>query len=179
MRRNCLLLLVIISNFLFTIQVMAQVGIQPPVRGSSRWGIDDERGAANLITAQKILEAVQLIRTGKSYQLGRIYEEEMPLPFARQFKVQTSEARDPPLGKNQFVAFSELLTADIGQVGTQFDGLGHIGINGIFYNGYDQSEFRKPNGLEKLGVENVGIFLTRGILLDIAGVKGVQRLEKG
>src|SRR5687767_4924084 len=40
----------------------------------SPWGPTDERGAANRITPGKVLEATKLIKTGKIYQLGRLYE---------------------------------------------------------------------------------------------------------
>ena len=46
----------------------------------SRWGADDQRGAANLMTPERALKAARLIRKGQVYQLGRIYEHGMPLP---------------------------------------------------------------------------------------------------
>ena len=45
----------------------------------SRWGADDQRGAANRITPAKVLEAKNLIVRGQTYQLGRVYESAMPL----------------------------------------------------------------------------------------------------
>ena len=56
--------------------------------------------------------------------------------------------------------------------------MGHVGIGDIFYNGYDRREFQTAKGLTKLGIENAGAFLTRGVLLDIAGLKGTTRLDK-
>lgn len=86
-----------------------------------------------------------------------------------------------PLGKNALVANSEMVAGEIGQVGTQFDGLGHVGarVNGEdrFYNGFKLSEFGDAYGLKKLGIENVGVIFTRGILLDLAAYKGVARVE--
>jgi kynurenine formamidase len=86
-----------------------------------------------------------------------------------------------PQGKNAIVSNSEMVAAEIGQVGTQFDGLGHIGVhvNGedLFYNGFKLSEFGDAYGLKKLGIENVGVIFTRGVLLDIAAYKGVERIE--
>ena len=49
----------------------------------------------------------------------------------------------------------------------------------FFYNGLKAEEFLTPKGLTRLGVENVGVFFTRGVLLDIAALKGKSRLEKG
>ena len=160
-----------------SILVLSQVP-EPPKPGSSKWGKDDQRGAANLLSKEKVLQAVKLIRTGQIYQLGTVYEEGMPLQPHRHFTV-LMHPPDKPEGKNRIVGMEELLIAEIGQVGTQLDGLGHVGINGIFYNGNDWNDFRTAKGLTKLGVENIGVFLTRGVLLDIALLKGVQRLEKG
>ena len=84
------------------------------------------------------------------------------------------------------VYFDEILTAEIGQVGTQFDGPGHIGIRttmgdgsvqDVFYNGYPIDEIEGSYGLRKLGIEQVKPYLTRGILIDIAGQKGVEALD--
>ena len=73
----------------------------------------------------------------------------------------------------------ELVSGELGQIGTQFDGLGHIGIGDLFYNGNNRLDFAKAEGLQKLGVENVGAIATRGVLVDVAGYKGVERLEGG
>ena len=76
-----------------------------------------------------------------------------------------------------------MFSGEIGQVGTQFDGLGHIGTRkgnqDIFYNGFTRSEVGSAYGLEKLGVENVGVFFTRGVLVDVVGYMGLERLPMG
>src|SRR3954463_11994966 len=53
----------------------------------SEWGADDQRGAAKRLTPQKLLEAKDLIKTGKVYQLGRLYENGMPIPGKRHFSL--------------------------------------------------------------------------------------------
>jgi len=92
-----------------------------------------------------------------------------------------------PFGKNQLVYHDEFLATEIGQIGTQFDGLGHIGCQVgkpgdmtemRFYNGFTEAELASPYGLRKLGVEKVKPFFTRGILVDVAGLKG-RMLTKG
>lgn len=150
----------------------------------SKWGVDDQRGAANLLTEKKVLEAQACITRGKIYQLGRLYEHGMPLPGKRHYSLTIPGLpTGSPMGKNQLVHNDELVSGEIGQVGTQFDGLGHIGVHSegenLFYNGHKLSEFGDTYGLKKLGVENVGAFFTRGILLDVAAAKGVRRLPAG
>ena len=148
----------------------------------SEWGPDDQAGATNRITPARVLEAASLIDRGKVYQLGRAYEYGMPLLGNRHFSLTIPGLpTGGPLGAGQLVYNDELFGGEIGQIGTQFDGLGHIGthVDGeyIFYNGNRLSEFGDPYGLTRLGVENAGVFFTRGVLLDVAAYKGVDRLE--
>lgn len=76
-----------------------------------------------------------------------------------------------------------MFSGEIGQIGTQFHGMGHIGTcigrDDSFYNGFKRSDFSKAYGLEKLGVEQVGVFFTRGGLVDVADFKGVDKLKVG
>ena len=144
----------------------------------SPWGPADQRGAANRITPQKVLEAKSLMTRGTVYQLGRVYESSMPLFGTRHFSLRIPQTFGP-LGSNRTTYHDEIVSAEIGQVGTQFDGLGHIGVGDDFYNGNDRADFSKADGLTKLGVENVGPLVTRGVLVDVAAFKGVARLDGG
>ncbi|MBI4167048.1 MAG: cyclase family protein [Acidobacteria bacterium] len=144
----------------------------------SPWGPDDQRGAMNRLTPAKTLAAAALIKQGKVYQLGRDYEAGMPLYGSRSYKIIIPEMHGPD-GPNQLTWNEEYVASQIGQVGTQFDGFGHIGINGRFFNCNEAKDFVRAEGMTKLGVENVGAFFTRGVLIDAAGFKGVARLEKG
>ena len=144
----------------------------------SPWGPADQRGAANRITAQKVLEAKGLITRGTVYQLGHVYESTMPLFGTRHFSLKIPQTFGPQ-GSNNLRFHDELVSGELGQVGTQFDGLGHIGIGDLFYNGNNRADFSRPDGLEKLGIENVGPIVTRGVLVDVAAFRGVARLEGG
>ena len=151
---------------------------------TSEWGPNDERGAANRITAQKVLEATQLVTHGRIYELGRVYEPGMPLYPGRHYSLTIpGSPSGGPAGKNNIVFHEEMISGQLGQIGTQFDGLGHIGgridSDDVFYNGFKRSDFGTARGLEKLGVEKAGVFVTRGVLIDIAGLKGVDRLAVG
>jgi kynurenine formamidase len=141
----------------------------------SKWGAADQRGAANRITPAKVLEARDLIKQGKLYQLGHVYEPGMPMYGTRHFSLRIPQAFPMP-GKNQAVYHDEIISGELGQIGTQFDGLGHLGIGDLFYNGNKRSEFAQAEGLTKLGIENVGAIVTRGVLIDVAKFKGVNQL---
>ena len=150
----------------------------------SEWGAEDQRGAANRLTPQKVEEAARLIHSGKVYQLGHVYESGMPLAGKRHFSLTIpGSPTGGPDGENRIVYHDEMFSGEIGQIGTQLDGLGHVGVrmagDDYFYNGFRRSEFGKPYGLEKLGVENIGVFFTRGVLADLPAYKGVPRLKVG
>jgi len=150
----------------------------------SEFGADDQRGAANRITPAKVTSAARLVNKGQIYQLGRLYEHGMPIPGKRHFSLTIPGLpTSPPTGSNKMVSNDELFSGEIGQVGTQFDGLGHVGVRlggeDYFYNGNKLSEFGDTYGLKKLGVENVGVLFTRGILLDVCATLGKDRLPAG
>ncbi|WP_425450447.1 cyclase family protein [Virgifigura deserti] len=143
----------------------------------SPWGPEDERGAANRLTPAKVLEAKNLIERGQVYQLGRVYQPDMPFFGERSYEMRILEVG--PLAKNQLRAHEGYFSGELDQVGTQFDALGHIGIGDRFFNGYHHSDLGDEHGLAHLGVEHVGPIVSRGVLIDVAGYKGLDRLEAG
>ena len=110
------------------------------VRYLSEWGKEDRRGAANRITPEEVLNAASLIKTGKVYQLVRVYESGMPVFGTRHYSLRIPKMSGP-LGENKTTWFEEIFSGEIGQIGTQFDGLGHIGIGDHFYNGLRPTRF--------------------------------------
>ena len=140
------------------------------------FGAGDQAGASNLMTKEKALEAIALMKSGSVVSLGRTYEPDMPLFGARVFAVRgTGGLAGGPLGKNGVIWMDDFLATEIGQVGTQFDGLAHIGIGGetpMFYGGTPADEVIGSYGVKSLGVEQLNPFFTRGILIDMVGLKG-------
>jgi kynurenine formamidase len=167
------------------------------------WGADDQAGASNWMTPDVALRAVNLVRTGEVVELGHVNQEGIPTYGNRPYQMIMPQ-KGAPVGANAVVANEEYILAPIGHVGTQLDGLGHIGIgasgdgdhgetdahgghgtdddgngNGIrYYNGVPASEADHRNGLLRLGIEHAKPFITRGILLDIAAVKGIDPLPE-
>jgi hypothetical protein len=154
----------------------AQQGWMPPPkerRCPSKWGANDERGAANLLTPAKVLETAKLIREGRVYEMGRVLEAGIPTFGVRRFGIYTARTTHIR-GRNDNRSNEELVVTELGQVGTQFDGLAHITIGGLAYNCYDTQPTDRlvRYGFDKMGVEKVGTIFTRGILADVAGSKG-------
>ncbi len=66
-----------------------------------------------------------------------------------------------------------------GHVGTHIDALGHVSQDGAMYGGIDAMESQSNTGLTQLGVDTVDPILSRGVLLDVAKVHGVDVLAAG
>ena len=150
----------------------------------SEWGPDDEVGASNRITPAKVLEAASLIQNGNIYPLGMTLEAGMPIFGARHVSITIPGGpTGGPFGEHELMYNDEMFSGEIGQVGSQFDGLGHVGAkvgNEVrYYNGFTQEQVGGAYGLKKLGIEHVKPFFTRGILLDVLSLKGGERLDHG
>ena len=150
----------------------------PEARCPSKWGAADERGAANLVTAESVLAASKLIRSGEVVELGRVLSVDMPLFGTRRFDIHTKRTGGP-MGTNKRYTNEEIVFAEIGQVGTQFDMFSHQSIDNKHYNCFATDEISTRNGFTKLGVEKIGSIYTRGVLIDVAASKGVDMLEGG
>ena len=151
---------------------------QPPSdaqRCPSKWGASDERGAANHMKPETVLRAARLIRTGQVFELGRVLSASMPIQATRRFETHTKRTQ-MAAGSNRRGSNEELVVAEIGQVGTQFDGFPHQTIGDSMYNCHKLDAIATRNGFSKLGLENVGALMTRGVLIDVAASRGAQML---
>ncbi|WP_445503312.1 cyclase family protein [Microvirga sp. G4-2] len=140
----------------------------------SKYGAADEIGAANLITPDNVLAAVSLVKTGKSYPLAVPIDKNLPAFRHRSFhltNVQPGEAGGTSLGPNKFTFNDELVVGWTG-VGTQLNGIGHIGIDNVYYNGNQAKDFVTVEGVTKLGIEKVPPIVTRGVVLDMVAHYG-------
>jgi kynurenine formamidase len=146
------------------------------------WGADDEAGSTNWYTKPEVvMRAIAQIKEGKTYRLGHDYHSKMPLFGNRTFALRIpGTPTGGPFGANKIVWHDEFLATEVGQVGTQFDGLGHIGVqigndgdraNMRFYNGITEAEMGSAYGLLKLGVEKLHPIVARGVLIDLAALR--------
>jgi kynurenine formamidase len=123
----------------------------PDQRCPSKWGAADERGAANHMKPETLLRAARLIKTGEAIELGRVLASDMPLFAGRQFNIHTKRTNGP-LGGNKRYSNEELVVAEMGQVGTQFDMFSHQGIDGRLYNCVAIADASTRTGFAKQGV---------------------------
>lgn len=155
----------------------------------SRYGAYDQIGTLNEIKPDTVRLAAGLVRQGKVVDLGRVLDENSPKFPGRYWHqtVDTSayftnlkrpDASGKGWGRNQINWITEVQSGTF-QAGTQLDSIGHIQIGDRFYNGWTAKEVVEQWGLNRFGMETVPPVVTRGVLIDIAAYKGVERLAKG
>jgi kynurenine formamidase len=140
----------------------------------SRYGVDDRLGAMNNLSPEKTAEAAKLIKTGKTYALGQVTGRKTPAYGPRTFNMtvlQLSDGSGTPLGENKAVGNDDLVNTYVG-IGSQLDGLGHMGIDHRYYNGVPVADFVTTGGLTQYGTHTLPPVATRGVLLDMTKAFG-------
>ena len=154
---------------------------QKPCLTASKFGPDDQIGNLNYVTPAKTLAATKLVTKGKTYRLGIETNKDTPAYPPRTFAVtivQPGQTAGGSLGPTKTTYNDDMITGWAG-VGTQLDGLGHIGIDSLYYNCNKAADFAMTDGLKKLGVEHVPAVATRGVLLDMAGYFNTDIVKEG
>jgi kynurenine formamidase len=147
----------------------------------SRYGADDRVGAANNLSADATKRAAKLVKTGRVYSLGMTTGPDSLAYPPRKFGIVVTQSNDgtgPAGGENLGTGNDDILMTYMG-IGSQLDGLGHLGVNHRYYNGLRAQDFVAPGGLKELGTDTVPPIATRGVLLDMAALKGVSRVPAG
>jgi kynurenine formamidase len=157
--------------------VVAQTWTVPPpsVRCPSKWGAADERGSMNHQTAKAVMTARNLIRSGEVVEMAHPLNSQMAFFGTRRFDVHPKRTFMNDFS-NRRGSNEEIVISEIGQVGTQFDGFAHQSHEDSHYNCHKTDDISTRGGFTKFGMEKVGTLMTRGVLLDIAGLKGVEML---
>ena len=153
---------------------------QPPAESArcpSRWGLGDERGSGNFMSPKTVLRASGLIRIGSVYELGHVLSGSIAFFGTRKFDLNTKRTV-VNAGANRRGSNEEIVHAEMGQIGTQFDAFSHQTIGDSLYNCFKLDEIATRNGFTRLGVQNVGLLMTRAVLIDVAAAKAVPVLPR-
>src|SRR5687768_16050102 len=145
---------------------------QGPCLTASKFGPTDQMGNVNNITPEKTIAASKLVTKGKTYRLGIETNKETPAYPPRTFAitiVQPGQNAGTTIGPTKTTYDDAIINGWAG-VGTQLDGLGHIGVDNLYYNCHKGVDFAMTDRLKKLGVDNVPAIATRGVLLYLAGL---------
>ena len=150
-----------------------------------RWSEEDEKGTLNYIGSDQLIRAAGLVRAGRIVSLGIALGDDGP-----QLGSESLDGRRNPihimteLGQTQFLqgAFrcaDDLLVLPL-QAGTQWDALAHVHYDGKMYNGWTVSESLGQRGASRCSIEVAAKGIAgRGVLLDVAGYRGVRWLSAG
>jgi kynurenine formamidase len=147
----------------------------------SKFGAQDQIGALNNVTAAKTLAASKLVTKGKAYRLGIETNKNTPAYPPRTWAitvVQPSQTMGQTIGPNKATYNDDIISGWVG-IGSQIDGLGHLGIDNVYYNCNKAPDFVKVDGLTKLGIETVPAIATRVVVLDMAGLLGTNPVKEG
>ena len=153
------------------------------VRNWGRWGPEDEIGTLNFVDDAARRRAASSVVSGKAFALG------LPLSEAEGIQagfvkgrvnpsrtmIQVNEALSPD---PEWICTSEDLLTMATQSATHWDALAHASYRGVVYNGYPASSVTE-SGAARCGIHHLTTVVSRGVLLDVARVKGVEVLEPG
>ncbi len=169
---------IVISLGLGSTALNAQTWQMPPdsQRCPSKWGPGDQRGSGNMMKPETVLRAAKLIRTGEVFELGAVLSPDPKEAFINAGRVFNIYTKPSPPIPNARQVNEELVVTELGQIGTQFDAFAHQMWGDSFYNCFKLGDIGTRTGFKKLGVEHVGGLVTRGVLIDVAGSKGIDML---
>lgn len=152
----------------------------------SRYGPGDEAGALNEILPGTVVGAAGLVRTGAVHDLSRVLDAHVPAFPGRSYRqhltttahhVNTRNGAHG-LGANAVNWIVEQVSATQ-QMGTHVDGLNHLQVGDLAYNGHRLADIVEEHGTSRLGIESLPQVVTRGVLVDVAAVRGEVRLGPG
>jgi kynurenine formamidase len=150
------------------------------VRSWGRWGAQDERGALNLLSAERVASAARLVRSGVvvslSLKLNTTGAPDCPTPA--EFRMTQHNDADVGLGAMGFA--KDFVGVDYHSDGhTHVDALCHVAYEGRLYNDVAAGSVT-ADGAAVEGIEVVKDGLVgRGVLLDVPRLRGVPWLEPG
>ena len=153
----------------------------------SRWGAADQLGAGNLLTPERRLAALGLVRTALIYDLSHTISAASPYmaPNQTPFLLSMFATWRDSLKRRRTLGFTNDAGVNIermemtAHVGTHIDALGHFTKGDRLYNGLDAAETVTDWGLGRLGIEQAPPMITRGVLLDVARLDGGEHLSAG
>ena len=152
------------------------------VRNWGRWGDDDELGTLNLIDAAAVKRGAACVQTGKAFSLAIPLDDNGPQigfipgrynPIHKVFQINEVTIGDP-----DGTRFSDDQMDLALQACTHWDALAHSSYGGNLWNGHPADSITEA-GAARCGIGLVKSLVTRGVLLDIARLKGVDVVEAG
>jgi kynurenine formamidase len=149
-----------------------------------RWGDDDRIGTLNFITPGHLVAAAALIRTGKLFDLGiPVNSKGIQIGLGGRINpvhLMSVTSLDMRGREDGLFVADDFIFMPLQSV-TQWDGLGHVGYDGLLYNNIPSDTVTTMNGSEVLSIDQIAAkgIAGRGVLLDIAALRGVDIMPAG
>ena len=159
------------------------LAIAARVSNWGRWGDDDELGTINLIDDAAVRRGAASVRRGARFSLAVRLDQRSPQiggvpgrvnPLRTMIAINSQFAGTP----DGFCTSDDVVTMGL-QAATHWDGLAHVSYSGQIYNGFPATSITAEAGASKCGIQRVSSLTTRGVLLDVARTRGVDRLDPG
>ncbi len=152
------------------------------VSNAGRWGADDQRGTLNLIDAAAVRRGAAAVRQGRSFSLAIPFSADGPqtgaIPGRDNPRHEMVGVNVPYTGDPAGFTTSDDRMAMGVQAATHWDALSHVGYEGRLYNDVPDTVITDA-GAAKLGIEQFGAVASRGVLLDVARLHGVDHFDDG
>lgn len=135
---------------------------------------NDAAPPAEKISAANVRNAARLAQTGKVYSLAVVTGPDTPAYPGRHFSMSVAPVYvgdHSVIGANKITGHDDMVCTHLG-IGTQIDGLGHIGKDGVYFGGETEADIWRPSGLKKFGIQSVRPIVARGVLIDMVALKG-------
>lgn len=177
------------ATLIFAIFIQLMLSAQTEKVGESPWGSEDEIGTLNMMSEESRLHVLMNIGSGKIYDLSVDYFVGMPsfhslgdpgYQYALTHTPRGTVVDNPNgLGRtmNEKVSYTGDAISMYTHMGTHIDALNHFGLNGKIWNGYTADEHLGDKGWKKTGAEKIPPVIARGVLIDIASLKGYENIK--
>ena len=153
------------------------------LRQWGRWGDDDRLGTLNLIDGAAVRRGAASVVDGRRLSLAMRFDDKSPQvgaipgrvnPLRTMVAINTEYTGSP----DGFCVSDDIVTMGL-QASTHWDALAHVSYGGFLWNGVPASTTTAESGSRELGIHRVRSLTSRGVLLDVARSRGVDRLEPG
>ncbi|WP_327717735.1 cyclase family protein [Streptomyces sp. NBC_00490] len=152
------------------------------VNNWGRWGADDEIGTLNLITDEVVRGAAAEVRSGHRVPLSLPLKEDGVQTGLIPGRVNPLHAmvqiNQEIFGPGTVACSDDTVTMGL-QAATHWDALTHVSHSGVLYNGRPADTVTAHGGARFSGIDKVRHIVSRGVLLDVARVRGTDRLDGG
>lgn len=152
------------------------------VSNRGRWGAGDRRGTLNLVDDAAVLRGLAAARQGRVFSLAIAFDDDGPqtgvIPGRTNPQLEMLAVNAPFTGDpSDFCTSDDKVSMGV-QAATHWDALAHVGYGGLLYNGVADST-TDAQGAHELGIDRFGAVASRGVLLDVARVHGVDHFDDG